>query len=74
MRVFGESSSRRVGLSRPLLGSVGVKIGVKDLEDVCSAIYAPELNAGQFQPEGVVRELLVVGHLGDLGDAELPAL
>jgi hypothetical protein len=29
-RISGKSSSRRVGLSGPLLGSVGVKIGVKD--------------------------------------------
>jgi hypothetical protein len=40
----------------------------------CSAIYPSELYTGKFQPEGVLRELLVVGYLGDLGDVELPSL
>jgi hypothetical protein len=37
---FWRSESRRVGLSRVMLGSVGVKIGVKDRSQISGFQYA----------------------------------
>ena len=39
-RISGGIPSRRVGLSRVMLGSVGVKIGVKDRSQISGFQYA----------------------------------